>query len=83
MIVFDDYAENIQENQVKTALLASFSGFFSKKRPISPYFQGKSPQRPAAAGGWLQTASLFRRASNAIKKRPVADITATEKPAPA
>jgi hypothetical protein len=58
VIVFDDYAENIQENQVKTAILASFSGFFPKKTPIFAHFQGKSPRAPSSAGGQLQTANL-------------------------
>jgi hypothetical protein len=36
VIVFDDYAENIQENQVKTTILASCSRFFSKETLIWP-----------------------------------------------
>jgi hypothetical protein len=34
VFVFDDYAENIQENQVKTSILASVSRFFSNEGPI-------------------------------------------------
>ena len=83
MIVFDDYAENIQQNQVKTTILASFSRFFSNESPFCPDFPGKTRSRPASAGGRLQTASLRPRGSNAIKNRPVAEIIATLKPAPA
>ena len=84
MIVFDDYAENIQQNQVKTAISAPFSRFFSSGSVISPYFPGKNANEdPHRAGGQLQTASLLPRGSNAIKNRPVAEIIATLKPAPA
>jgi len=36
VIVFDDYAENIQQNQVKTTISAPFSRFFSNKGVFSP-----------------------------------------------
>jgi hypothetical protein len=42
VIVFDDYAENIQQNQVKTAILATVSRFFSKKTVDCPRFTGKN-----------------------------------------
>ena len=31
MFVFDDYAENIQQNKVKTAILTAISRFFSNR----------------------------------------------------
>ena len=46
MFVFDDYAENIQQNQVKTAILATVSRFFSNEAPFDPVFPGKSARRP-------------------------------------
>jgi hypothetical protein len=36
VIVFDDYAENIQQNQVKTIVFGRIFGFFSKKTRFLP-----------------------------------------------
>jgi hypothetical protein len=41
VFVFDDYAENIQQNQVKTAILATVSRFFSNEGPVLPCFSRK------------------------------------------
>ena len=38
MFVFDDYAENIQQNQGKTAILAAISRFFSRQSRILAVF---------------------------------------------
>ena len=65
MFVFDDYAENIQQNQVKTVILARyFPVFFEIKRRFRPDFQGKDgtglrwPDSDSyAAGGVAQTPS--------------------------
>ncbi len=84
MIVFDDYAENIQQNQVKTTIFAPFSRFFSSESADFALFSREKRDRDAVIDRWLiQTASLLPRGSNAIKYRPVAEIIATLKPAPA
>jgi hypothetical protein len=41
VIVFDDYAEKIQQNQVKTSIFPTVSRFFSKKGPFAAYFPGQ------------------------------------------
>ena len=82
MFVFDDYAENIQQNQVKTAIFAQFSRFFSRISPDLARF----PARMTASstpGGRIRQLAVCRRGSNPIKNRPVAEIIATVKPAPA
>jgi hypothetical protein len=51
VIVFDDYAENIQQNQVKTAISAPISRFFSKKSPFCPVFAAKTSGKAVVTGG--------------------------------
>ena len=57
MIVFDDYAENIQQNQVKTTILAEFPGFFRMKRSILALISREKRVSDRLTGGRLQTAT--------------------------
>jgi hypothetical protein len=64
LFVTEDYAENKQQNQRKTLILARISGFFSNNRTNLARFCGK---RRFAAGGQFQTATLSARGSNRTK----------------
>ena len=85
MIVFDDYAENIQQNQVKTAILAAISRLFFEENPrLRPVFQGKT----RSTRGVNQVASFRQLAvggvpRNPIKNRPSPRSSRQLKPAPA
>ena len=77
MIVFDDYAENIQKNQEKTAIFArDFPGFFGSGRPKPGISRRIAACGPAASSDGDPLPARLERHRN----RPVAEIIATWKP---
>ena len=79
MFVFDDYAGNIQQNQEETAFFARKSRDFWGPPRRDAGFPGGS----GLSGRPGHTAMRRRRGSNCRRNRPVAEIIATWKPAPA